>query len=394
MIVVMIALISLLAAGALLLASAGPATPPAALPEEGSGVAIVLAPFADGLDDPVLAVGADDGTDRLFVVEQAGTIRILDASGSVRPEPFLDIRERVRAGGERGLLGLAFHPAFASNGRLFVHYTSAPDGATVVSEILSDGERADPVSERVLLQVEQPFANHNGGMIAFDVDGHLLIGLGDGGGGGDPLGAGQDTATLLGALLRIDVDEGDPYGIPADNGLVDDPAARPEIHAYGLRNPWRFSVDRETGDVWIGDVGQSAWEEIDLLPAGESGLDFGWNEMEGPVCFQPDCDPSAHEPPVAAYSHDHGCSVIGGYVYRGAREAALDGVYLFGDYCSGTIWSADAAGLAEGTAEALVAGSVDGPLVSFGEDDASELYAVSGDGRILRIEAGAAPEHA
>jgi glucose/arabinose dehydrogenase len=384
---ILLTYVAVLAAAALLLVS--PALPGAAPPTaeagpEGSGIR--LRTLVEGLDAPVFATSAQDGSGRLFIVEQGGRILVADAAGAVAPEPFLDITERVTSGGERGLLGLAFHPDFASNGRLFVDYTRAEDGATVVSELRAEDERADPDSERVLLLIEQPFGNHNGGMIAFDAEGYLLVGMGDGGGGGDPLGSGQDRASLLGKLLRIEVDEGDPYAIPEGNVLAAEPGARPEIHALGLRNPWRFSVDRLTGDVWIGDVGQNAWEEISRLPAGESGLDFGWNEMEGPVCYQQGCDPSAHEPPVAAYPHDLGCSVVGGYVHRGERQQALSGTYLFGDYCEGTIWAADAEALAAGTAEPVVVAGLDAPLVSFGEDEAGEILVVAHDGRVLVVE--------
>lgn len=351
-------------------------------------VSLTLEPLVVGLDEPVLAIGSGDGSGRLFVVEQSGSVWVVEAAGALVPEPFLDIRERVSHGGERGLLGLAFHPDFASSGRLFVHYTRRPDGASVVSEIGSSGDHADPDSERVLLVVEQPAENHNGGMIAFDRDGHLLIGLGDGGGAGDPYGHAQDGASLLGKLLRIDVDtaaEGSPYGIPEDNGFTGHQRVAPEIHAMGLRNPWRFSVDRVTGDVLIGDVGQGSWEEIDRLPGGRGGLDFGWNQVEGPECFRPGCDPSAHEPPVAWYGHAEGCSVVGGYVYRGTAQPALEGLYLFGDYCSGTIWSVPADGLASGSDEPAVAGALDGPLSSFGHDDAGEILVVDHTGRILRL---------
>lgn len=351
-------------------------------------VSLTLEPVAVGLDEPVLAIGSGDGSGRLFVVEQPGTVRVVDAAGAPGPDPFLDIRERVSHGGERGLLGLAFHPDFASSGRLFIYYTRRPDGASVVSEIGSSGNHADPDSERVLLLVEQPADNHNGGMIAFDRDGYLLIGLGDGGGAGDPYGHAQDGASLLGKLLRIDVDtaaEGSPYGIPEDNGFTGRRSVAPEIHAMGLRNPWRFSVDSVNGDVLIGDVGQGSWEEIDRLPGGRGGLDFGWNQVEGPECFRPGCDPSAHEPPVAWYGHSEGCSVVGGYVYRGTAQRALEGLYLFGDHCSGTIWSVSADGLAAGTDEPVVAGALDGPLSSFGHDDAGEILVVDHAGRVLRL---------
>jgi glucose/arabinose dehydrogenase len=348
-------------------------------------LAIDMAPVAEGLEEPVFVTAAPGETDRLYVVEQPGLIRTVDADGVMADTPFLDLSARVAFGGERGLLGLAFHPDYADNGRLFVDYTRAPDGATVVSEFSALDGRVDRGSERQLLVIEQPFTNHNGGMIGFDAAGMLLIGTGDGGSGGDPLGAGQDPSILLGKLLRIDVDAGDPYGIPADNGFVDSPAHRPEIHATGLRNPWRFSVDPKGGHVYLGDVGQGAWEEVSVLPGGAGGLNFGWNVVEGPECFRGDCDTSAYTRPVLSYGHDVGCSIVGGYTYRGAAQPSLEGIYLFGDYCSGTIWAAEADAMLGGEARAVAVFEFDGRLVSFGVDGAGELYAVDQGGRILHV---------
>ncbi len=348
---------------------------------------IELLPVASGFEDPVLVTTAPGAPDTLYVVEQPGRIRVVDGDGPAPGPPFLDITADVSFGGERGLLGLAFHPDYADNGRLFVDYTRASDGATVVSEFSAGDGSVERASERQLLVIDQPFANHNGGMIAFDAEGMLLIGTGDGGSGGDPLGAGQDPAVLLGKLLRIDVDNGDPYGIPADNGFVDRDAYRPEIHVTGLRNPWRFSVDPAGGHIYIGDVGQGAWEEVDVLPDGTGGVDFGWSVVEGPECYQPDCDPSGHTPPVLSYSHDDGCSIVGGYVYRGVAQPDLAGIYLFGDYCSGTVWAASADAMLAGEAHAEPVATVDGRLVSFGRDGYGELYAVDKGGRISRIVA-------
>jgi hypothetical protein len=353
-------------------------------------LAIAMDPVADGFEQPVFVTSAPGEPDLLYVVEQPGRVRVMDTGGDRLAEPFLDITASVESGGERGLLGLAFHPAYADNGRFFVNYTRVGDGATVVSEFSAANGTAEARSERELLVIEQPYPNHNGGMIAFDAHGKLLIGVGDGGSGGDPLGAGQDPGNLLGKLLRIDVDAGDPYGIPADNGFAGSDSHRPEIHAIGLRNPWRFSVDPVGGHVYIGDVGQGQWEEISLLPGGIGGLDFGWNEMEGPVCFQDGCDPARHTAPVLSYDHDEGCSVTGGYAYRGAAEPALEGVYLFGDYCSGTVWAARVDEMLAGSAVAVPVFRFDGRLVSFGADAAGELYAVDRGGRILRIVAGEA----
>ena len=349
------------------------------------GLQISTSRAADGFDDPLFVTHAPGEPDHLYVVEQPGRIVVVDTAGTRVGEPFLDIRERISSGGERGLLGLAFHPEYEQNGRLFVNYTRSGDGATVVSEFTAANGSAESDSERELLSFEQPFGNHNGGMVAFDAAGMLLIGTGDGGSGGDPLGAGQDPNTFLGKLLRIDVDSGDPYAIPADNGFLDNDSYRPEIHATGLRNPWRFSVDPVGGHVYIGDVGQGEWEEISLLPEGVGGVNFGWNVVEGPACFQDGCDLAVFTAPVLSYDHGQGCSVTGGYAYRGTAQPALEGVYLFGDYCSGTVWAADADEMLAGTAGATPVLQFDGRLVSFGEDAAGELYAIDGGGSIQRI---------
>jgi glucose/arabinose dehydrogenase len=261
-----------------------------------------------------------------------------------------------------------------------------------VSEFHATNGLVDSGSERQVLKMADPANNHNGGMLAFDAEGMLLIGTGDGGGAGDPHKNGQDVTQPLGKLLRIDVDGGNPYGLPVNDaeGRLG-PDALPEIRATGLRNPWRYSVDRATGDVFIGDVGQGEWEEVDVLPAGVGGLNFGWSIMEGPACFgATECDQTGLTPPVASYSHSSGagCTIIGGYVYRGAAFPALTGAYLVGDYCQGTIWALPAAeAVATGTAPVEQVASLDGQLVSFGQDDAGELYAVDLSGRILRLTA-------
>ncbi|MDQ3938559.1 MAG: PQQ-dependent sugar dehydrogenase [Chloroflexota bacterium] len=353
---------------------------------------LVLEPFASGLAPLTYLTHAADGSGLLYAVEQEGVIQVIEADGSVRPEPFLDISERVAGGGERGLLGLAFHPQHVDNGRLFVNYTDV-DGHTVVAEYARPTETtADPASERILLRIEQPFANHNGGMIEFGADGYLYVATGDGGGGGDPHRTGQDLGSLLGAMLRIDVDvqRAEPYGVPPDNPFVGQPGARPEIWAWGLRNPWRFSFDRRTGALFIGDVGQGAWEEINAQTAGDGGQNFGWNIMEGPQCFAAaDCDTSGLTVPVAAYRRDSGnCAVTGGYVYRGERFPALAGAYLLADYCSGVVWGLDAATAVErGEAELHELASAGLSPSSFGQDEAGELYLVGHDGQVLRISA-------
>ncbi len=328
----------------------------------------------------------NDGSGRLFVVEQPGRIRVIK-NGTLRAQPFLNITDRVDFGGERGLLGLAFHPAYRQNGRYVVNYSRASDGSTVVAEYrVSDDPDVSRRGEKILLLVAQPYGNHNGGMVAFGADGLLYIGMGDGGAGGDPGNRGQDGKDLLGKMLRIDVDRGGPYAIPPDNPFAAG-GGRPEIFAGGFRNPWRFSFDRETGLLWAADVGQNAWEEVDIV---QRGGNYGWRVMEGAHCFSPrrGCKKEGLVRPVAEYANrGPRCSVTGGYVYRGSRIPALRGTYLFGDYCSGEVF-----GLRD--LDSLAKGGLTDPDVllrtglnisSFGEDEAGELYVVGHGGTIHRI---------
>lgn len=344
---------------------------------------------ARGLSAPLdLQVPAGD-RNRLFVVEQGGRIRIV-RGGAVVGTPFLDIAGRVRAGGEQGLLGLAFHPQYAQNGRFFVNYTDR-NGDTHVSEfrVSSNPDVADPATERQLLFVNQPFDNHNGGGLAFGNDGHLYIGLGDGGSGGDPQGNGQSLTTLLGKMLRIDVNQGSPYGIPADNPFASRSGAR-EVWSYGLRNPWRFAFDRATGDLYIGDVGQGAREEVDVgLAARRGGENWGWNTMEGSLCFRPSsgCNRSGLDLPVAEYDHGAGCSIIGGVVYRGCRLPGYAGTYFYSDNCSGFVRSfrmEGGRGVDPRDWTSTLGRGLDAPT-SFGVDADGEVYIVDGDGEIYRI---------
>jgi glucose/arabinose dehydrogenase len=339
---------------------------------------VVFEPFAEGFASPIFVTHAGDGSGLLYVVEQAGVIRVLDADGTAHDQPYLDIIDRVASGGERGLLGLAFHPDYAQNGRFFVNYTDK-GGDTIVAEYSrSSAGTGDPNSERVLFTVDQPFANHNGGMVAFGPDGALYIGMGDGGSGGDPQGNGQNPAALLGKMLRFDVDAA---------------GSTPEIWDSGLRNPWRFSFDSQTGDLFIGDVGQGQWEEIDAEPAGAGGRNYGWNIMEGPDCFlTAGCDQTGLTAPVASYPHSGSdCSVSGGYVYRGQAVPALVGTYVFGDYCSGIVRGLDAAAaIAGGEVEARNLAETGFNISSFGVDEAGELYVVYHGGQIARVMAGPA----
>ena len=353
---------------------------------EPRNVNLDLETVAEGFDAPLGVTHADDGSGRLFVVEQTGAIRILD-DGRVLDEPFLDVGESIVAGGEQGLLGLAFHPGFRRNGRFFINFTDV-NGNTVVAEVQTsnDPDVADAGSVTPLLQIDQPFANHNGGQLAFGPDGYLYIATGDGGSGGDPQGNGQNTEALLGKLLRLDVDSGDPYAIPGDNPFAGGGGA-PEVWAYGLRNPWRFSFDSETNGLWIADVGQGDFEEINKSRPDRGGLNYGWNVMEGTDCFGGgDCDRSDTVLPISGYTHDAGCSVTGGYVYRGSEFPALSGGYVFGDYCSGTIWGIDArAGSFTEPVELMQSGL---SISSFGLDEGGELYLTDLDGgRVLQVVA-------
>ena len=364
-------------------ASAPATTPPATVTAGTTGAPrslddLVLTPtvVADGFEQPVF-VTAPQGDARLFVVDQPGVVWVIDSGD---PAIFLDIRERVLFGGEQGLLGLAFAPDFEATGLFYVNYVGAgPE--TRVAEFRSDGVVADADSERVLLTIDQPASNHNGGMIGFGPDGYLWIGMGDGGGRDDRFGTGQDPASLLGAMLRIDP-LGEPYAVPESNP---GPPFAAEIWAIGLRNPWRFSFDRSI--LWIGDVGQNAHEEINRIDVREAtGPNFGWPRYEGSACYlSSDCADGDLVAPVFDYTHSEGCSVTGGYVYRGDAIPELTGHYFFGDFCGGWVRT-----LAPGSGpldlhEWLAPGTVPG-LSSFGVDGRGEIYVVSTDGLIYRLE--------
>ncbi len=343
-------------------------------------------PFVRGLNKPLDLQNAADGTGRLFVVEQAGLIKVIQ-NGQVLAQPFLDIRDRVGDEGfERGLLGLAFHPRYIQNGYFYVNYTDN-SGNTVISRFsisASDPNRADPASELKLLGIGQPYANHNGGVVAFGPDGYLYIGLGDGGSGGDPLGAGQSLDTLLGKILRIDVDQGERYAIPADNPYAGSGEVFQEIWASGLRNPWRFSFDRATGGLYIADVGQNKYEEINFVPAGTpGGLNFGWDYFEASQPFEGDSgDASRYVFPVAEYDHGQGCSVTGGVVYRGADLPEWAGVYLYGDFCSGRVWGLLPTETGWQNAQLF---QRDVRITGFGMDERGEVYLIDQGGTIYLL---------
>jgi len=331
--------------------------------------------IASELRRPVDIQPANDGSGRLFIIEKQGDIRIYE-NGQLLDAPFLDITDRVNAGGnEMGLLGLAFHPDYEQNGFFYVNYTG-DGGDTRISRFQASGNSADSASEKVLLVIKQPYPNHNGGALAFGPDGYLYAGLGDGGLAGDPHKNGQNTNTLLGKILRLDVNNGDPYAIPSDNPFGN------EVWAYGLRNPWRISFDQATGDLWIGDVGQGNWEEVDYLPAGsQGGANFGWSIMEGNHNY--DGEPqSGMSLPVAEYSHaEGGCSITGGYVYRGTIPE-WNGVYLYGDYCSGKVWALI---LSDGQWQSQVMFETGVLITSFGQDESGEIYLASDTGNIYNL---------
>ena len=331
----------------------------------------------------------DDGSDRIFQVLQPGQI-FVHANGRdvTEADLFLDIRDQVNdRGNEEGLLSMAFDPEYSENGYFYVYYSAASPRRSVISRYRVEPDNpgiSDPASESVVIEVRQPFSNHNGGQLAFGKDGYLYIGLGDGGGGGDPDRNGQDPSTLLGSILRIDVramDQTGSYAIPPDNPFVGARDMRPEIWAYGFRNPWRFSFDAETGDLWAADVGQNAYEEVDLVIRGGN---YGWSLMEGKHCFrEDDCDSAGLVAPVAEYGREGGCSITGGYVYRGELVPSLTGAYVYGDFCSGRLWAlryedgrvADSIPLADTTLR----------ITSFGQDRQNEIYVLSIDGRILNF---------
>jgi glucose/arabinose dehydrogenase len=354
-----------------------PEVPPGPMPD------LALEEVAAGLAKPIGISHAGDGSGRLFIVEQAGLIKIWK-EGNLLPQPFLDIRSIIQSrGGEQGLLAVAFHPRYRENGLFFVNYTALPAGATHVARYRvsrDNSDRADADSGVVLLRIDQPFSNHNGGDLKFGPDGYLYVSVGDGGSAGDPRGYAQNRESLLGKLLRIDIDA-ETYKVPPENPFVGQRGLG-EIWAWGLRNPWRIAFDRRTGDLWIADVGQNKLEEINFQPASSrGGENYGWNVWEGTSRYR-EGEVAGAVPPVAEYGRDGGCSVTGGHLYRGTRIPSLVGAYLYGDYCTGKIWGLRREG--EQWVNRLLAES--GRMISsFGEDEAGEIYVADHRGGIFRL---------
>jgi glucose/arabinose dehydrogenase len=348
---------------------------------------LAIVQVAANLPQPTSIATAGDS--RLFITLQHGQIFIYE-NGAMVPTPFLDIHSLVSCCGEQGLLSVAFHPRFRENGYFFVNYTNV-NGDTTISRYsvsTTDGDLADPSSATILLVIRQPFNNHNGGELQFGPDGYLYIGMGDGGSGGDPMNKAQDLASFLGKILRIDVDSGLPYAIPRSNPFAAVGGSnRPEVWAYGLRNPWRFSFDRQTGDLWIADVGQNLYEEVDLQPRSSiGGENYGWRKMEGMHCYNPpsDCRDASMTLPIIEYTHVNGnCSITGGYRYRGSRFPLMQGLYFFGDYCSGVIWGASANDDGTWSVHQLLKTAL--KITTFGEGVDGELYVADESGIIYSI---------
>ncbi len=344
---------------------------------------------ASGLFEPTDIQFPDDGSRRMFVVEQPGRIRIIQ-NGQVLSPPFLDISSEVgSAGSEQGLLGLAFHPKFKEKPYVYAYYTDT-NGSIVLARFTAGGNQADPSTEKDLLRIDKTFYNHNGGAVAFGPDAYLYLGVGDGGSEGDPQGNGQNTGVLFGKILRIDISHGDGFSVPPDNPFARG-GGRAEIWAYGLRNPWRISFDRLTGDLYIADVGQDLWEEVDFVPAGSpGGGNFGWNYREGMHAYSLANPPPGLKliDPVTEYSHaEGGCAITGGYVYRGSM-AAWQGIYLYGDFCSGLIWGLTRSGgvAANATWESQLLFQTRAHITTFGQDQSGEVYFADRGGTIYELQ--------
>ena len=360
-----------------------PTTPPTQ-----STDSVTLRPVASGLDFPVYLT-APAGDPRLFIVEKTGRIRIVK-NGALTGTPFLDLSASVSGGSEQGLLGLAFDPQYATSGRFYVDYTDA-NGDTRIARfhVSADADVAETSSQEILLTIDQPYSNHNGGQLAFGPDGFLYVGMGDGGSGGDPQGHGQNPNDLLGSLLRLDVSGATGYTVPPGNPYAGG-GGRGEVFSIGLRNPWRFSFDRQGGDLYIADVGQNEREEVDVSTAasgGGRGLNYGWNRMEGTACYNGGCDRSGLTLPVIDYTHADGCSVTGGYVYRGQAVPAIAGTYFYADFCNGWVRSFRYQNGQGGSPREWPMLKPGGQVTSFGEDAAGELYILEAGGKVFQIVA-------
>lgn len=366
---------------ALSLACSNSAAPPVPLPDE-----IAVVPVATGLINP-LYLTAPAGDSRLFIVEQRGTIRVV-LNGQLLSQPYLDLRGKVTPNGpdERGLLGLAFHPNFWQNGFFYVNYTDLNSNTRIeryTTAPLSDV--ADANSASLVLAITQPFTNHNGGHLLFGADGMLWIGMGDGGSGGDPQGNGQRLTTLLGKMLRIDVNAAAPYGIPPNNPFAGHATNRPEIWGIGLRNPWRYAFDHAAGLLYVADVGQNLWEEVHVVSSSSPSVNYGWRIMEGAHCYSaPTCDQTGLDLPALEYDHGQGCSITGGFVYRGSAIPGIRGHYFYSDYCTGFLRSFRYANGAATEQRTWSVGAL-GNVLSFGEDAAGELYILSATGTVYRL---------
>ncbi len=350
-------------------------TPPA--PE-----GLTLTPFVDGLELPVFITPVLGSNDKFFVLEKVGQVRVVE-NGELLDQPVLDIQNLVSTGNEQGLLGIALHPDYQSNGYIFVNYTDEAGNTQIVRYQVS-GDVADPASAKPILSVDQPHSNHNAGMLTFGPDGYLYSVMGDGGSGGDPYALGQDMTSLLGKMLRIDVDNGDPYSIPEDNPFVGQDNVQPEIWTLGWRNPWRFSFDRDTGDMWLGDVGQNQYEEISFQATGQGGGNYGWRCKEALHEFDlsENCEGKTFIDPVLEYDHSQGASVTGGYVYRGSAIPDLQGKYIYGDFTNGYIWLATQQ---DGAWTSTLWQDSDLNISSFGEDADGELFVIDYNGAIYRL---------
>lgn len=374
-------------AAVILLAGCSPSERSHLMPPPPLSGTLSVEPVVSGLDLP-LDLTAPAGDQRLFIVEKTGRIRIVK-DGALLSAPFLDLSDSVSNGSEQGLLSMAFHPRYAANGFFYVDYTDRSGNTRVVRYTVSasNPDVADPSSAHLILAVTQPFPNHNGGLLVFGLDHMLYVGLGDGGSAGDPQGNGQNLGTLLGKILRIDVDGGDPYAIPSDNPFAGRAGARGEIWAYGLRNPWRFSIDSASGRLYIADVGQDMWEEVDVATATQGGQNYGWNIMEGMHCYNASsCTEQGLALPVLEYSHAEGCSITGGFVYRGTRVPGVVGRYFYSDFCSGFLRSFMYDGSTVSEETTWDVGDL-GHVQSFGEDANGELYLLSANGTVYRFAA-------